>query len=111
MQPEFKNVSHVLNFDAPSKYNQYKDAASNIEFDNGAVLTLINPETDKEALELYQRKFLKAFDVRNMVKCVPIMWQELLKIKNRVEDVTRGLDNKTVKLEKVNEFKKQLLSN
>jgi hypothetical protein len=39
------------------------------------------------------------------------MWQELIKIKSRVEDVTRTLDNKTVKMEKTNEFKKQLVSN
>lgn len=39
------------------------------------------------------------------------MWQELLKIKSRVEDVVRSLDNKKVKDEKTNEFKKQLLSN
>lgn len=24
IQPEFKNVSNVINFDAPTKYNQYK---------------------------------------------------------------------------------------
>ena len=34
-----------------------------------------------------------------------------MKIKTRVEDVLRGLDNKTVKSEKTVEFKKQLLSN
>jgi hypothetical protein len=42
---------------------------------------------------------------------VPVLWQELLKIKARVEDVTRSLDNKKVKEEKTNEFKKQLLTN
>lgn len=83
-----------------------------MEFDNGALLTLIHPTQDKETLTLYQRKLFKSFHQSpNMVKCIPIMWQELLKIKTRVEDVTRGLDNKTVKNEKVNEFKKQLLSN
>jgi hypothetical protein len=46
-----------------------------------------------------------------MIKCIPILWQELVKIKTRVEDVIRTLDNKTVKMEKVNEFKKQLISN
>ena len=46
-----------------------------------------------------------------MIKCIPILWQELLKIKARVEDVIRALDNKTVKAEKTVEFKKQLLSN
>lgn len=53
----------------------------------------------------------KAFGVANMIKCVPILWQELIKIKTRVEDVTRSLDNRTVKMEKTNEFKRQLLSN
>ena len=45
-----------------------------------------------------------------MLKCIPILWQDLIKIKSRVEDVIRTLDNKTVKQEKINEFKKQLLS-
>ena len=54
---------------------------------------------------------LKAFNIPNMIKCIPILWQELVKIKTRVEDVIRTLDNKTVKTEKVNEFKKQLVSN
>lgn len=34
-----------------------------------------------------------------------------MKIKTRVEDVVKTLDNKRVKEEKTNEFKKQLLSN
>lgn len=46
-----------------------------------------------------------------MIKCIPILWQELVKIKTRVEDVTRTLDNKTVKADKATEFKKQLVSN
>ncbi len=46
-----------------------------------------------------------------MIKCIPILWQELVKIKSRVEDIIRTLDNKTVKTEKINEFKKQLISN
>ncbi len=46
-----------------------------------------------------------------MMKCIPVMWQELAKIKSRVEDVLKTLDNKNVKLEKTVEFKKQLLSN
>lgn len=54
---------------------------------------------------------MKAFSRENMIKCIPIIWQELLKIKSRVEDVVKTLDNKKVKDEKTNEFKKQLLSN
>jgi hypothetical protein len=53
----------------------------------------------------------KAFNTPNMIKCIPILWQELVKIKSRVEDILRTLDNKTVKTEKINEFKKQLISN
>lgn len=34
-----------------------------------------------------------------------------MKIKSRVEDVVKTLDNKKVKDEKTNEFKKQLISN
>jgi hypothetical protein len=60
---------------------------------------------------LYQRKMLKSYQKDHMIKCIPIIWQELLKIKSRVEDVVKTLDNKTVKNEKTNEFKKQLLSN
>lgn len=41
-----------------------------------------------------------------MLKCIPILWQDLSKIKTRVEDVVKSLDNKTVKDEKLIEFKK-----
>jgi hypothetical protein len=107
-QPEFKTVSNVVNFDAPPKYNIYKENGSHIDADNGAVLTLVQPSKteEMEALQLYQRKMQKAFNMPNMIKCIPILWQELVKIKTRVEDVIRTLDNKTVKTEKVNEFKK-----
>lgn len=60
---------------------------------------------------MYQRKMQKAFSRESMIKCIPIIWQELIKIKSRVEDVVKTLDNKKVKDEKTNEFKKQLLSN
>ena len=46
-----------------------------------------------------------------MLKCIPIIWTELKKIRGRVEEVLRSLDNKTVKNEKVSEFKKQIVSN
>ena len=54
---------------------------------------------------------MKAFSRDDILKCIPVIWFELNKIKSRVEDVTRSLDNKTVKNEKLNEFKKQLLTN
>lgn len=48
----------------------------------------------------------KNFSRENMLKCIPILWQELMKIKTRVEDVVKTLDNKKVKDYKTNEFKK-----
>lgn len=53
---------------------------------------------------------MKAFSRADMLKCIPIIWQDLQRIKTRVEDVVKTLDNKTVNNEKVIEFKKQLLS-
>lgn len=49
---------------------------------------------------------MKAYSRSDMLKCVPIIWYELNKIKSRVEDVTNTLSNKTVKEEKIAEFKK-----
>jgi hypothetical protein len=74
---------------------------------------LVQPSNaeEVEAVKLYQRKMQKAFNTPNMIKCIPMLWQELVKIKSRVEDILRTLDNKTVKTEKINEFKKQLISN
>ena len=113
MQPELKSVTNVVNFDVPIKYNNYKEQGSRVDQDNGAVLTLVTPANTEEveAMVVCQRKMQKAFGQANMIKCVPLLWQELMKIKTRVEDVTRSLDNRTVKMEKTNEFKRQLLSN
>lgn len=55
------------------------------------------PALEGDMLELYQRKMTKAFSRPDMIKCIPVMWGELTKIKSRVEDVTKSLDNKTVK--------------
>jgi Zn-dependent M28 family amino/carboxypeptidase len=73
-KPEFKNISYVINFDAPPKYNQYKENGSTIEYDNGAILSLIQPKTESELLELYQRKMMKAFSRSDILKCIPILW-------------------------------------
>lgn len=58
MQPQFKTVSNIVQFDAPPKYNQYKENGSNIDADNGAILTLVQPSNTEEVetLQLYQRK-------------------------------------------------------
>ena len=49
---------------------------------------------------------LRNFARDDMLKCVPILWSELNKLKSRVETVVRTLNNKTVMNEKVIEFKK-----
>lgn len=46
-----------------------------------------------------------------MLKCLPILWAELNRLKSRVETVIATLNNKTVNNEKTIEFKKQLVSN
>jgi hypothetical protein len=46
-----------------------------------------------------------------MLKCLPILWAELNRLKSRVETVLATLNNKTVNNEKTIEFKKQLVSN
>jgi len=45
------------------------------------------------------------------MKCVPIMWTEISKVKSRVEAVINHLTPKTVQKQKVLEFKKQIVSN
>ena len=46
-----------------------------------------------------------------MLKCLPVMWHELIKMKGRVEQVLNSLSNKRVRDEKLLEFKKQIVSN
>ena len=46
-----------------------------------------------------------------VLKCVPVIWTEISKVKSRVEEVKNYLTPKTVKSQKVLEFKKQLVSN
>lgn len=46
-----------------------------------------------------------------MMKCIPVLWTELNRLKSRVESIVNSLSNKTVQNEKVIEFKKQLVSN
>ncbi len=46
-----------------------------------------------------------------MMKCLPVMWTELTRLKSRVETVVNTLSNKNVQKEKLIEFKRQLVSN
>lgn len=49
---------------------------------------------------------MKNFGRDDILKCVPVMWHELNRLKSRVETVINTLSNKTVNNEKVIEFKK-----
>ena len=53
----------------------------------------------------------KSFSRPDMLKCVPILWHEITKMKGRVDQVLTTLSNKRVRDEKVLEFKKQVVSN
>jgi|DEB0MinimDraft_12_1074336.scaffolds.fasta_scaffold72532_1 hypothetical protein len=53
----------------------------------------------------------KAFGKEDILKCIPIVWHEIVKMKGRVEQVLSQLSNKRVRDEKLLEFKKQIVSN
>lgn len=107
-RPMLKDVSTVLNFDMPATYNLYKEASQLVGDDYGSVLTLLSPK-EKEQMQQFenlQKKMVRNFAREDMLKCIPILWSELNKLKSRVETVVRTLNNKTVMNEKVIEFKK-----
>ena len=49
---------------------------------------------------------LKAYGRDDMMKCIPIIWHEISRVKGRVDEVLHTLSNKRVREEKVLEFKK-----
>ena len=49
-RPVLKDVSTVVNFDMPSTYNSYKEAASLVGDEYGSVLTLLSPK-EKEQMQ------------------------------------------------------------
>jgi len=57
-------------------------------------------------LEHLQKKFRKNFGRTDLIKCIPVMWHELNRLKSRVETVLGTLSNKAVNNEKMIEFKK-----
>lgn len=77
------------------------------------MISLVTPEEEKKngMLSTYQKKMSKAFSRTDMLKCVPVLWHELNKMKGRVDQVLSTLSNKRVRDEKVQEFKKQVVSN
>lgn len=60
---------------------------------------------------MYQKKMEKAYGRTDILKCIPIIWHEVVKMKARVVDVLGTLSAKRVKDEKLLEFKKQIISN
>ena len=97
-RPAVKDITNVINFDLPANYNGYKENGQLISDDQGCVLSLPRSEDngDIEMLKLLQRKFTKNFDHGLALKCVPVMWHEISKVKSRVEAVVNHLTPKTV---------------
>ena len=63
-------------------------------------------EKKNDMLNTIQRKMLKAYGRSDMMKCIPIIWHEISRVKGRVDEVLCTLSNKRVKEEKLLEFKK-----
>jgi hypothetical protein len=57
-------------------------------------------------LNTIQKKMLKAYSRSDMLKCIPIIWHEVSRVKSRVDEVLSTLTNKRVRDEKLLEFKK-----
>ena len=97
----------------PQNYNGYKENGQLITDETGSVLSLptVGNQDDIEMLKLLQRKFTKNFGPNMTLKCVPVMWAEISKVKSRVESVVSYLTPNNVKKQKVLEFKQQLVSN
>ena len=111
--PQLKEVSFVVNFALPETYTRYKEAASHIDREEGCCLSLVTPDEEKKnnMMSTIQRKMTKAYGRDDFVKCIPIIWHEVSRLKSRVEQVIKSLSNKRVREEKVIEFKKQVVSN
>jgi hypothetical protein len=86
-RPVPKDLVNVVNFDAPTTYNGYKENGQLVTEDNGSVLTLFthSNQEDFASLELLQRKFAKNFGRQDMMQCLPLLWYEIAKPKSRVE--------------------------
>jgi hypothetical protein len=62
-------------------------------------------------LGVIQKKMAKNYGRKDILRCIPIIWHEISRIKGRVEEVLATLSNKRVRDEKLLEFKKQVVSN
>lgn len=104
--PELKEVSFVVNLEVPHSYTSYKQITQNVQRPDGSVINLISNKKDQDLLGQYQKKIEKAYGRSDVLKCIPIIWHEVVKMKTRVEGVLSTLGNKRVKDEKLIEFKK-----
>jgi hypothetical protein len=67
------------------------------------MISLVTPDEEKKnsMLSTYSKKMSKAFSRTDMLKCIPVLWHELNKMKGRVDQVLCTLSNKRVRDEKV----------
>jgi len=106
-EPVLTDISYVVNFDVPNSYASYKKTGSMVERSEGAIINLVSHDDKKEEmLGAFQKKMTKAFGKEDILKCIPIVWHEIVKMKGRVEHVLSTLSNKRVRDEKLLEFKK-----
>jgi len=77
----------------------YKELGTQVDVPNGAIINLTIPEVEREkgTLANYHKKMMKAYSKPDMLKCIPIIWHEVAKMKGRVEEVLGTLPNKRVK--------------
>ena len=111
--PVLKDLAFIVNFEVPDTYRRYKETGGQIDREDGAIINLVTAAEEKKngTLAGYQKKMTKAFQRNGILKCIPILWHEVTKMKGRVDQVLANLSTKRVRDEKALEFKKQVVSN
>ena len=68
----------------------------------------MTPQEEKKdgILNTIQKKMTKNYGRKDILRCIPVIWHEISRIKSRVEEVIAKLSNKRVRDEKLLEFKK-----
>ena len=68
----------------------------------------MTPQEEKKdgILNTIQKKMTKNYGRKDILRCTPVIWHEISRIKSRVEEVIAKLSNKRVRDEKLLEFKK-----
>ena len=103
-------ADNVVLFEAP-EYEYYRPAADLVQSEMGSVLTLVSPTEDAAPLAKIQQKLIKRCHRKDVLRCLPILWSDVVKMKGRVETVLSTLSIKRVKQERVIEFKKAVVAN